>query len=186
MARVPRRALPDGIAHVYTRGNRRQPIYVRAADGFHFLGVLNDIVQRFGVACWAYCLMPNHYHLVLDGGQQDLSRALHRLNGCYAQWFNRQYGHWGHLFGDRFSSKEILDEGYALEVIRYVLLNPVRAGLCTHPREWPWSSYGATAGVLPRPRFLSLEWMDELSISPAGFVEYVDQALVAAPETAGV
>jgi putative transposase len=186
MARVPRRALPDGIAHVYTRGNRRKPIYVRAADGFCFLGALDDVVRRFEVTCWAYCLMPNHYHLVLDGAQQDLSKAMHRLNGCYAQWFNRQYGHWGHLFGDRFSSKEILDEGYALEVIRYIFLNPVRAGLCSHPREWTWSSYGATAGLLPRPRFLSLEWMDELSISPAGFVEYVDQALVAPPETAGV
>jgi REP-associated tyrosine transposase len=186
VARIPRSALPDGIAHVYARGNRRQPIYVRAADGFRFLGALDDVVQRFDLACWAYCLMPNHYHFVLDGTQPDLSNAMHRLNGSYAQWFNRQYGYWGHVFGDRFCSKEILDEGYALEVIRYVLLNPVRAGLCAHPREWTWSSYSATAGLVPRPRFLSLGWIDELSISPAGFVEYVDEALAAPLETAGV
>jgi REP element-mobilizing transposase RayT len=186
MARVPRCVLPDGIAHVYARGNRRQAIYVRAGDGFCFLGALDDVTQRFDVTCWAYCLMPNHYHLVLDGPQRQLSKAMHRLNGSYAHWFNRQYGHWGHVFGDRFSAKEVLDERYALEVIRYVLLNPVRAGLCSHPREWPWSSYGATAGLVPRPRLLSLEWMNDVPISPAGFAEYTDEALVALPETAGV
>jgi REP-associated tyrosine transposase len=93
-----------------------------------------------------------------------------RLNGTYAQWFNKEHGHWGHLFGDRFGANEVCDEASALGAVRYVLLNPVRAGLCRH-------SYGATVGVQPRPRFLSLDWMSD-SISPAGFAEYVEEALL--------
>jgi hypothetical protein len=122
--------------------------------------------------------MPNHYHLVLDATRAELSSGIHRLNGLYAQWFNREHGHWGHLFGDRFGSNEVLDEADTLRVVRYVLLNPVRAGLCRHPREWQWSSYGATVGLRPRPRFLSLDWMSDF-ISPAGFAEYVEEALLA-------
>jgi hypothetical protein len=86
--------------------------------------------------------------------------------------------HWGHLFGDRFGSNEVLDEAYALGVVRYALLNPVRAGLCRHPREWRWSSYGATVGLRPKPRFLSLDWMSDF-ISPTGFAAYVEEALIA-------
>lgn len=178
MARSPRYFLPDGISHVFARGNRRQAIYVRVTDANRFLAGVDEMIQRFDVRCLAYCLMPNHYHFVLDADQPELSRALHRLNGLYARWFNLQYGHWGHLFGDRFSSREVLDENDALRVIRYVLLNPVEAGLCRHPREWRWSSYGATVGLKPRPRFLSLDWMADL-ISPAGFAEYVEEALTA-------
>jgi REP-associated tyrosine transposase len=177
MARVPRYVLPDGITHVYARGNRKQAIYVRAADASRFLQGLDDMTQRFDVACLAYCLMPNHYHFVMDATQVELSRAIHRLNGLYAQWFNKEHGHWGHLFGDRFGANNVEDEQYVLKVVRYVLLNPVRAGLCRHPREWRWSSYGATVGLRPRPRFLSLDWMTEL-ISPAGFAEFVDEALL--------
>jgi REP-associated tyrosine transposase len=178
MARVPRYVLPDGITHVFARGVRKQAIYVREMDAHRFLGGLDELTQRFDIVCLAYCLMPNHYHLVVDATQAELSRGLHRLNGSYAQWFNKEYGHWGHLFGDRFGANEVRDEAYALRLVRYVLLNPVRAGLCRHPREWRWSSYGATVGVRPRPRFLSLDWMSDF-ISPAGFAEYVEEALLA-------
>lgn len=176
MARVPRYLLPDGITHVFARGNRKQAIYVREADAYRFLDGLDDMTQRFEVACLAYCLMPNHYHFVADATQAELSRGIHRLNGLYAQWFNKEHGYWGHLFGDRFSANEVLDERYAMEVARYVLLNPVRAGLCRHPREWRWSSYRASVGLRPKPRFLSLDWMSDF-ITPAGFAEFVEEAL---------
>jgi REP element-mobilizing transposase RayT len=178
MARTPRYVLPDGVTHVFARGSRKQAIYVRAADAYRFLGGLDEMTQRFEIACLCYCLMPNHYHLVLDATRAELSRGIHRLNGMYAQWFNREHSSWGHLFGDRFGSNEVFDEADALRVVRYVLLNPVRAGLCRHPREWQWSSYAATTGIRPRPRFLSLDWMSDF-ISPTGFAEYVEEALLA-------
>jgi REP element-mobilizing transposase RayT len=177
MGRVPRYFLPDGISHINARGNRKKAIYIREADANRFLAGLDELTQRFDVACFAYCLMPNHYHLVLDAERLELSKAMHRLNGSYARWFNREYGHWGHVFGDRFHARAVLDEAYALEVVRYVLLNPVRAGLCRHPREWRWSSYRATVGLRPRPRFLSLDWMTDF-ISPAGFADFVDEGLL--------
>ena len=104
------------------------------------------------VAEWtilAYCLMPNHVHLVVDAPIGDLSTAMHRVNGLYAQRFNREHGYCGHLFQGRFHAKPIRHESHLPGSIRYVLLNPVRAGLCGHPQQWRWSSYRACAGLEP-------------------------------------
>jgi putative transposase len=176
MGRVPRIVLPDGVTHVFTRGNRFDQIYLAEADAVEFLRRTEEALQRFGVGCLAYCLMPTHYHFVLDGRRDDFSRALHRLNGGYAKWFNKRYGYRNHLFGDRFGAREVLSESHLLEVVRYVVMNPVRAGLCRHPREWRWSSYHATSGTEPPETFLNLDWMQEF-ISPEGFSEHVEAAM---------
>jgi putative transposase len=176
VARVPRAVLPDGVTHVFTRGNRYEQIYLAEGDAFEFLSRAEEAFRRFGIDCWAYCLMPTHYHFILDGRRDDFSRALHRLNGPYARWFNKEHGFRHHLFGDRFGAREILDEPHLLEAVRYIVLNPVRAGLCRHPREWRWSSYRATIGVEPAPPFLKLDWMREF-ISPEGFAAYVEAAM---------
>lgn len=183
MARLPRVVLPDGVAHVFTRGNRHERIFYGARDALEFLSRTEESLGRFGVDCWAYCLMPTHYHFVLDGRREDFSRALHRLNGNYARWFNKEHGYRNHLFGDRFGAREILDERHLLEAVRYIVLNPVRAGLCRHPAEWRWSSYRATVGAVPPPGFLKLDWMGEF-ISADGFAAHVEAAMAQLAEVA--
>ena len=174
MARLPRSLNGDGLAHDYARAIRREPLFVSPRDAYSLLWRAAEAFERFDVECRGYCLMPTHYHFLLWGKQVDRSNALHRLNGGYAQWFNRQYGFRGRLFGDRFGERPIADEDHLLEVIRYVVLNPLRAGLCGHPRDWRWSSYAATAGTKPRPHFLRLHWMEEV-MSPEVFVAHVDE-----------
>ena len=183
MARMPRVVLPDGVAHVFTRGNRRERIFLSARDATEFLSRTEEAFRKFGVECWAYCLMPTHYHFVLNGRRLDFSGALHRLNGYYARWFNKEHGYRNHLFGDRFGAREILDESHLLEGVRYIVLNPVRAGLCRHPAEWRWSSYRATVGAAPCERFLKLDWMHEF-ISPEGFAAHVEAGMAAMADVA--
>lgn len=105
--------------------------------------------------CLAYCLMTNHYHLVLALRERTLSRGMHRLNGVFARRFNARHGHVGHLFEARFTAALIESETHLLGALRYVVLNPVRAGVCSDPADWPWSSFRATAGLEPCPRFLA-------------------------------
>lgn len=139
MARIPRRLLPDGVYHVTTRGVDRCPIYGDDADRVDFLSLLAGVVHRFDWDCHALCLMGNHYHVVVETPVSLLSLGMHRLNGPYAEGFNAKYGRTGHLFGDRFVSRVIGDEEDLVGVCRYVVLNPVRAGLCERPADWPWS-----------------------------------------------
>jgi putative transposase len=137
--RPNRSFLPDGPFHVTARGNRRQAIFLDAADAQKLIRRLNDVRSLWNLQ--AYCLMPNHLHLIVIASVVNLGRAMARINGAYAQWFNKKYGLSGRLFQDRYDAKPIKDERHLYEAIRYVLLNPVRAGLCKHPSEWPWSNY---------------------------------------------
>lgn len=120
-----------------------------------FIALLAQSVYRFRWRCLAYCLMTNHFHLVLSLSAANLSSGMHRLNGVYARRFNERHGHRGHLFEARFSSTIIRSEEHYLDAIRYVALNPVAAGLCRDPADWAWSSFRATAGLEPCPRFLA-------------------------------
>lgn len=158
MARQPRRELPDGFCHVTTRTIRRFPLFRSARDATAYLDLVDHITED--VATWsvvAFCLMPNHVHLVVDATVEQLSLAMHRLNGLYAQRFNRTHGYRGHLFQGRYHAKPILHEAHLPGSIRYVLLNPVRAGLCSRPEQWRWSSYRSCAGLEPARAFLDLE-----------------------------
>jgi putative transposase len=176
MTRVPRIVLPDGVTHVYTRGNRWDPVFIDEGDAINFLSRADDAFGRFDIECWSYCLMPTHYHFLLEGRRENFSRAMHRLNGGYARWFNKKHGYRHHLFGDRFGAREVLNEAHLLEVVRYIVLNPVRAKLCRHPRYWRWSSYQAIVGARPPASFLSLRWMREF-ISPQGFAAHVEAGM---------
>ena len=140
---VPRRLrqdLPDGFFHVTARGVNGERIYRSDADRVLFLRLLAEAPRRNAWRCHAFCLMGTHYHLVLEATVACLSRGLHRLNGVYAQLFNRRHGRTGHLFGERFHAWAVLDEDHLAATCRYVLANPVRAGLCSSPDDWPWSA----------------------------------------------
>ena len=147
MARQLRTALPDGFFHITARGVDGFSIYRDATDYLAFLSLLLRVVRRFEWDVLAMCLMPNHYHLVLESTQERLSSGCHRLNGVYAQAFNARHDRRGHLFGDRFWSSVLATDAHLNAACRYVPWNPVRAGLCTRPSEWPWtrSRYGVDA-----------------------------------------
>ncbi len=147
--------VPGGIYHVTSRGNRRECIYLDVLDRRRFLGNLDDVVRRFAWRCHAYCLMGNHYHLVVQTPKPNISEGMQRLNSRYAESFNRRYRLSGHLFQGRFYSELVETDAHLLELARYVVLNPVRAGLCPDAADWMWSSYRATAGLERRPRLLT-------------------------------
>jgi putative transposase len=142
---------------VTARGNRRQTVFADADDHLHFLWLLDAVARRQQWLGHAYCLMPNHYHLVLETPKADISIGMHWLNFRYAQSFNHRYGLDGHLFQDRFYSALVDGDWHLLELSRYLALNPVEARLSRHPGEWIWSSYAAVAGLV-RPRsFLAVD-----------------------------
>lgn len=157
MARPLRIEFADALYHVTARGNAKAAIFLDDDDRRAFLEVLEVTVGRFDWRCLAYCLMANHYHLVLATPRPNLSSGMCRLNGTYAQRFNRRHGRVGHVLGGRFSAILIEREPHLLEVARYVVLNPVRAGMCRHPAQWRWSSFRATVGAECPPRFLDLD-----------------------------
>lgn len=159
MARPPRIAPPGGLFHITARGNRRQEIFFDDTDRRRFLSVLGVAVSRQTWRCHAYCLMPNHYHLMIETSAADLSVGMHRINCAYANWFNRRHALDGHLFQGRFHSVLLERAWHLLELSRYIVLNPVRAGLCHDPVEWRWSSYRASISVAPTPSFLTVDWV---------------------------
>jgi REP element-mobilizing transposase RayT len=154
MPRRPREINPDGIYRVATRGSDQRPLFAIDRDREEFLGRLEQATSRYELACLAYCLMGNHYHLVVQTPDGRLSRALQELHTGYSTSFNRFHGHRAHLFCNRFLSREIDSDAYLLTVCRYIVLNPVRAGMCDAPGDWPWSSYRASAGLVTAPPFL--------------------------------
>lgn len=156
MGRAPRHEPVGGIVHVTTRGVRREEIFVDDLDRRMFIAFLAQSVYRCRWSCLAYCLMANHFHILLALSGPNLSRGMHRLNGLYARRFNERHGHTGHLFEARFASVAVETEVHLLEAIRYIVLNPVRAGICSDPADWPWSSFRATAGLESCPRFLAV------------------------------
>ncbi len=147
MARPLRLEFENAVWHLTARGNEQRDIYRDDVDRERFLLLLSQSVIRFGWKVFAWVLMSNHYHLVLQTPQPNLSRGMQWLNGRYAQWFNRRHGRSGHLFQGRFHGKVVEKESYLFTVARYVVLNPVRAGLIAHPADWRWSSYRQTAGI---------------------------------------
>jgi putative transposase len=140
MGRVTRSSLPDGYFHVAARGvATRGDIFRDDSDRMTFLDLLWRAARRSRWRCEAYCLMGTHYHLVLGTRRRDLSSGLHWLNWLYARRFNQKHGLFGHLFADRFSARTIESEEYLYDACSYVLLNPVKAGLCQRVEEWRWS-----------------------------------------------
>jgi putative transposase len=156
-----RQQVPGGIYHVISKGNRDESIYVDGESRRYHLGLCTLTVEAYGWFCDAFCQMGNHYHLLVRTPEPNISAGMQYLNGRYAEWFNWRHGYRGHLFNGRFWSELVDTDEYLLEVARYIVLNPVRAGLCGHPGDWPWSSYRPTVGAASVPRFLTCEWLLE-------------------------
>ena len=147
--------------HVTARGVRKSEIYVDDVDRRRFLQTLETVVERYGLRCHAYCQMTNHYHLALTITDANLSRAMQHLNGVYAQWWNWRHQRAGHLFQARFKAQIVQDGRYLANVCRYIVLNPVRAGMVGAPDAWRWSSYRATVGRGRPVTFLDLDWLQD-------------------------
>ncbi|MCU1348813.1 MAG: putative transposase, partial [Acidobacteria bacterium] len=157
MARPLRLEFPDALYHVTSRGNEHRPIVKSDRDREAFLGFLEKAAKRFRWSVTGYVLMTNHFHLVIQTPEANLSRGMHWLNGSYAGWFNRVHNRSGHLFQGRFGALLIEKESHLTEVLRYVVLNPVRAKMVDRPEEYCWSSYRATVGLDPAPAWLDLD-----------------------------
>jgi REP element-mobilizing transposase RayT len=155
MSRPLRILAHSALYHVVARGNNRSAIYHDDVDRRRFLAILETVIERYRVECHAYCLMSNHYHLVVRTLEPNLSSAVQYLNGVYALWWNRRHARVGHVLQGRFKAQLVEREGYFLQACRYVVLNPVRAGLVCRVEDWSWSSYRATAGLGPRPGWLT-------------------------------
>lgn len=159
MARPLRVEFPGAIYHITSRGNARQEIFVSKDDWMIFLSILQEVIEQYNWLCYAYCLMPNHYHLLIETLEPNLSLGMRQLNGVYTQRFNNKHNRVGHLFQGRFKSILVQRESYLLELCRYVILNPVRAKIVSHPKGWKWSSYLATIDKARKPKFLHSDWI---------------------------
>jgi REP element-mobilizing transposase RayT len=158
MSRKPRIHVPGGVYHVMLRGNGGQEIFLEPGDGAHFLDLLAEGVERFGLRCHGYCLMPNHAHLVLQAGAIPLSRAMQNLSFRYTRHINGREKRIGHLFQGRYKAILVDADAYLLELVRYVHLNPVRAGLCDKPEAWRWSGHRAYLARADA-RWLTTDWV---------------------------
>jgi REP-associated tyrosine transposase len=157
MSRPRRIEYAGALYHVTSRGDRKEAIYEDDFDRKRFLEILGDVVSRFNWVCHAYCLMGNHYHLLIETPDGNLSKGMRQLNGVYTQASNRRHERVGHLFQGRYKAILVDANAYFLELNRYVVLNPVRASLVDHPGDWLWSSYRAVVGIAPAPDWLTTD-----------------------------
>ncbi|MBS3918459.1 MAG: transposase [Deltaproteobacteria bacterium] len=143
MARPLRIEYEGGFYHVTSRGNERRKIFYGSSDYEKFKAYLREAQEKYGYLLHSYVLMSNHYHLLIETPQPNLSQVMHLVNGSYTNYFNRKRGRSGHLFQGRYKAILIERDSYLLELSRYIHLNPVRAELVTKPEDYPYSSYGA-------------------------------------------
>ena len=157
MARPLRIHIPGATYHLMSRGNAKQCIFENEEDHVCFLRLLAESLERFRIFCISYCLLWNHFHLLVIPGVHPVSRFMHHLNSRYCQGFNRRHGRSGHVLGGRFKGPIIDSHSYMLEALRYVAQNPVKSRHVQRPQDWRWSSYAAIAGLEPCPSFLSVD-----------------------------
>ncbi len=154
MARKQREEEAGAFHHVFARGVRKTPIFRDDRDRIGYLRMLASAIELKGWRCLSYCLMTNHMHLLLQTPEPNLGTGMQRFHGAYAQTFNRRYGLRGHVFESRYEARRIKTDAQLFVVARYIAHNPVEAGLCAAPEDWPWSSHGATVGGSGPP------WLD--------------------------
>lgn len=158
MTRPLRLEFPNALYHVTSRGDRREDIFDDDDDRLRFLEILGTVVTNYHWLCHGYCLMNNHYHLVIETLDSNLSKGMRQLNGVYTQASNRRHKRSGHLFQGRYKAILVDKDPYLLELVRYVVLNPVRAkGMVRRLEDWPWSSYWAMVGAAPKPAWLTTD-----------------------------
>lgn len=184
MARPLRLAVADGVYHVTARGNARAAIFRDDHDRRALLALLAHVARRCGWRCLSYCLMDNHFHLLLRTPDPNLPRGMQQLKGGYALAFNRRHERVGHLFAGRYGAQLVQQDAHLLETFRYIALNPVRAGLCRDPIDWSWSAHPALAGQARAPALLQVEealsWF-ALQGEPAGPRRYLEFVSAASP-----
>lgn len=151
MGRRARVRIPGGVYHVTTHGDGDMMIFEGPAEKRRILNLVAETAAELDWAMYAWCVMGNHYHLLLKTPDNNLSEGMHHVNTSYGEWYNKVRGRHGHVFRDRFFSILITQDSHFLEASRYVVLNPLRAGLVAAPQEWPWSSYSAAALGAPSP-----------------------------------
>jgi REP element-mobilizing transposase RayT len=157
MSRPIRIEFPDALYHVTSRGDRREDIFDDDVDRQALLDILAQVVEQFNWLCYAWCLMDNHYHLLVQTPDANLSKGMRQLNGVFTQTSNRRHNRVGHLFQGRFKAILVDSDAYLLELARYAVLNPVRAGMVKKPDKWKWSSYRASMGLVTAQPFLAVD-----------------------------
>jgi putative transposase len=178
MTRPLRLEFPGALYHVTSRGDRKGKIFLDDSDRHAWLEMLATVCTRFNFVIHAYCQMTNHYHLVVETIDGDLSRGLRQLNGAYSQLFNRRHRLVGHVFQGRYKAILVQKESYLLELARYVVLNPVRAGIVLGPLDWPWSSHRHMMRQTDKPNWLETDWLlhhfgQDLTRAPAAYADFV-------------
>ena len=189
MARPLRIHIPDAIYHVISRGNAKQTIFTSDRQADRFLDLLAHATARFGVICHSFCLMPTHFHLLLQPAVRPLAPMMQQVNSAYGQFFNRDTGRVGHVLQGRYKALLVDREAYLLQVVRYIAQNPVRAGLVRHPGDWTWSSYRALAGLAEAAAVLNptTVWRtfdDEVASAQAKFAAFIGQGDTTLPSGA--
>ena len=160
MSRQLRVEYSGALYHITARGNGKSKIFLDDNDMYKFLDTLEICTKAFNFICHGYCIMGNHYHLLIETPDANLSAGIHRLNSIYAQYFNRKHDHVGHVFQGRFKAILVQRDNYLLELCRYIVLNPVRAKIVNHPAEYRWSSYCHTVGSAATSNpFLTIDWI---------------------------
>lgn len=173
MARPLRLEFEHALYHVTSRGDRREDIFWSDDDRLDWLDVLGQVCKRFNWQVYAYCLMSNHYHLLVQTPDANLSAGMRQLNGVYTQHSNQAHGRSGHVFQGRFKAILVDANNYLLELVRYVVLNPVRAGMVAQAGDWPWSSYAATIAphTVPQPDWLASDTILRLFVNGTSLQE---------------
>lgn len=159
MARPLRIEYPGAFYHITSRGNELNGIFRDGRDREKFLCYLETAVARYKAVIHVYCLMSNHYHLLLSTQEGNLSQILRHINGGYTSYFNKRHNRAGHLFQGRYKAILVDADSYAGELSRYIHLNPVRAGITKLPEQYRWSSYTVYIGKTPGPRWLTTDWL---------------------------
>ena len=185
MSRPIRIEFPDALYHVTARGDRREDIFEDDQDRQLFLSTLEQVITQFNWVCHAWCLMDNHYHLLIQTPDGNLSKGMRQLNGVYTQASNRRHRRVGHLFQGRFKAILVDSDVYLLELSRYVVLNPVRAGMVKKPADWPWSSYRASVGLAPAAPWLAVDGLlvqfaKRRSLAQQRYAQFVAEGVKAA------
>ena len=159
MSRPLRLEFAGALYHVTSRGDRQEDIYEDDTDRVMYLNVLTEVCDRFNWVCHAYCLMSNHYHLLIETPDANLSKGMRYLNGVYTQRFNSSKGWVGHVYQGRYKAILVEKQSYLVELARYIVLNPVRAEMVRFAIDWRWSSYRATVGQVETPEWLNVDWL---------------------------
>ena len=186
MARPLRIEYSGALYHVTSRGNDLGDIFLNDSDRNIWLQLFADVCMRYKWLCHSYCLMTNHYHIVIETTDANLSKGMRHLNGVYTQKFNYHHNHVGHVFQGRYKAILVEKESYLLELCRYVILNPVRAGMTKFPDEWAWTSYSAICGRAEAKQWLVVEQLLHLlgtsrKDSIVAYIDYIAGGLSSDP-----